>query len=99
MGRSGNGELACRRSDFPVNCIASTLHNMTPLRPGRLGHCWPVTSGDDHVEQLLLGIEDAGPSAQRAEWLHLDGFATALKRQGYTDDTAGRYVGAAGALW
>jgi hypothetical protein len=41
---------------------------MTPLHSGRLGHCWPVTNGDDHVGQLLPGIEDAGPSAQRAEW-------------------------------
>src|SRR5216683_1827498 len=73
---------------------------MTPLHPGRLGHCWPVTSGDDHVGQLLhfpaskmLGHLRSGPSG-----LHLDGFAAALKRQGYTDDTAVRYVRAAAHL-
>src|ERR1700682_2782624 len=41
----------------------------------------------------MLGHLRSGPSG-----LHLDGFATALKRQGYTDDTAGRYVRAAAHL-
>src|SRR5260370_11512913 len=38
----------------------------------------------------MLGHLRSGPSG-----LHLDGFAAALKRQGYTDDTAVRYVRAA----
>src|SRR5258708_21411365 len=41
----------------------------------------------------MLGHLRSGPSG-----LHLDGFAAALKRQGYTDDTAVRYVRAAAHL-
>src|SRR5258708_15299204 len=41
----------------------------------------------------MLGHLRSGPSG-----LHLDGFAAALKRQGYTDDTAVRYVQAAAHL-
>jgi hypothetical protein len=38
MGRSSNGELACRHRHFPVNCSASCLHNTASLRPRQLGH-------------------------------------------------------------
>lgn len=41
----------------------------------------------------MLGHLRSGPSG-----LHLDGFAAALRRQGYTDDTAVRYVRAAAHL-
>src|SRR5258707_6280377 len=41
----------------------------------------------------MLGHLRSGPSG-----LHLDGFAAALKRQGYTDDTVVRYVRAAAHL-
>ena len=41
----------------------------------------------------MLGHLRSGPSG-----LHLDGFAAALKRRGYTDDTAVRYVRAAAHL-
>src|SRR5215472_7975698 len=67
MGRSSNGELACRHRHFSVNCRALCLHNSAVLRLRRLGHRWPVTNGDEHVGDLLLGIEDAGASAERAE--------------------------------
>ena len=67
MGRSSNGELACRHRYFSVNCSARCLHNSAVLRLRRLGHRWPVTNGDEHVGDLLLGIEDAGASAERAK--------------------------------
>ena len=38
MGRSSNGELACRRWHFPVNCSAPCLHNIASLRPRQFGH-------------------------------------------------------------
>ena len=38
MGRSSNGELACRHRHFSVNCGAFCLHNSAVLRPRRLGH-------------------------------------------------------------
>ena len=52
---------------FSVNCTGLCLHNSAVLRPRPLGHRWPVTNGDEHVGDLLLGIEDAGASAERAE--------------------------------
>lgn len=67
MGRSSNGELACRRRHFSVNCCAFCLHNSAVLRLRQLGHRWPVTNGDKHVGDLLLGIEAAGASAERAK--------------------------------
>src|SRR5271166_6928953 len=33
VGRSSNGELACRCWHFPVNCSAPCLHNIASLRP------------------------------------------------------------------
>src|SRR5271169_5483384 len=33
IGRSSNGELACRCWHFPVNCSAPCLHNVASLRP------------------------------------------------------------------
>jgi hypothetical protein len=38
MGRSSNGELACRCWHFPVNCGAFCPHNIGSLRPRQLGH-------------------------------------------------------------
>ena len=38
MGRSSNGELACRRWHFAVNCSAPCLHNIASLRPRQFGH-------------------------------------------------------------
>jgi site-specific recombinase XerD len=95
MGRSSNGELACRHRHFSVNCSVLCLHNSAVLRLRRLGHRWPVTNGDEHVGDLLLGIEDAGASAERAKRTDLDDFAAALERQGYSAGTAVRYLRAA----
>ena len=67
MGKSSNGELACRHRHFLVNCSALCLHNRAVLRLRRLGHRWPITNGDEHVGDLLLGIEAAGASAERAK--------------------------------
>ena len=83
MGKSSNGELAWRRSHFPVDRRAFALHNMTPLSPRRCGHCWPVTNGNEHVGDLLPGIENAGTFTQRAEralprWLRSGAQATGL---------------------
>jgi hypothetical protein len=38
MGKFRNGELACRRWHFPVNCSAPGLHNIASLRPRQFGH-------------------------------------------------------------
>jgi len=67
MGKSSNGELARRHRHFLVNCSALYLHNGAVLRLRRLGHRWPIANGDEHVGDLLLGIEAAGASAERAE--------------------------------
>jgi hypothetical protein len=67
MGKFRNGELAGWHRHFSVNCSALCLHNSAVLRLRRLGHRWPVTNGDEHVGDLLLGIEDAGASAERAK--------------------------------
>ena len=67
MGTSSNGELARPPLHFPVYHPAFALHYMSRFVPGRRGHCRPITSGDDHVGDLLLSIEDAGASAQRAK--------------------------------
>src|SRR5215813_8441542 len=56
-----------RYPHFPVHCRSVALHNEAPVRPRQLGQRWPVTNGDEHVGDLLLGIEDAGTSAQRAK--------------------------------
>ena len=52
---------------FSVNCSDLSLHNSTVPRLRRLGRQWPIMIGDEYVGDLLLGIEDAGGSAQRAE--------------------------------
>src|SRR5271166_6668739 len=67
MCTSSNGELTRLLPHFPVHRRAFTLHYTTPPRSRRLGHCRPITSGDDHVGDLHPGIEDAGTSAQRAK--------------------------------
>ena len=67
MGRSSNGELACGDRHFSVNRSASALHNNAVLRLRWLGHRWPITNGNEHVGDLLLGIEDAGVFAERAK--------------------------------
>jgi len=67
MGTSSNGELAHWRRRFSVNCSDPSLHNSAVLRLRRLGHPWPVTNGDEYVGDLLLGVQDAGASAERAE--------------------------------
>jgi site-specific recombinase XerD len=87
-----------RRLDPFFLCIAvrHTLHNEALVRPRPLGHRWPATNGDEHVGDLLLGIEDAGTSAERAERsVFLDRFAAALEQQGYGSATAVRYLRAA----
>jgi hypothetical protein len=38
MGKSINGELACRHRHFSVNCSDLCLHNSAVLRLHRLGH-------------------------------------------------------------
>ena len=38
MGRSSNGELACRNRQFSTNCSAFCLHNRVVLCVRRLGH-------------------------------------------------------------
>ena len=83
MGRSSNGELACRHRHFSVNCGALCLHYRAILRLRQVGHRWPVTNGDEHVGDLLLGIEDAGHLPSGPSGPYLDGFAAALERQGY----------------
>jgi hypothetical protein len=55
------------RWGFGVNCSALCLHNSAVLHLRRLGHQWPVTNGDEHVGDLLLSIEDAVASAERAK--------------------------------
>ena len=67
MGKSINGELACRHQHFPVNCSDLCLHNGAVLRLHRLGHRWPIKNGDEHVGDILLGIEDAEASTERAK--------------------------------
>ena len=67
MGTFCNGELACWRRGFSVNCSDLSLHNSTVPRLRRLGRQRPITNGDEYVGDLLLGIEDAGASAKRAE--------------------------------
>jgi len=67
MGRSSNGELAWRHRRFSVNCSAPALHNSAVLRLRWLGHRWPITNGNEHVGDLLLGIENAGAFAERAK--------------------------------
>ena len=52
---------------FSVNCSDFSLHNSMVPRLRRLGRQWPIMNGDEYVGDLLLGIEDAGGSAQRAE--------------------------------
>src|SRR5271156_1273924 len=61
------GSRGCRFRDFPVNCNAFSLHNIAPWVPRRFGHSWPVTNGDEHVGDLLLGIEDAATSTPWAK--------------------------------
>jgi hypothetical protein len=56
MGTSSNGELARPPLHFPVYHPAFALHYMSRFVPGRRGHCRPITSGDDHVGDLLLSI-------------------------------------------
>jgi hypothetical protein len=67
MGTFRNGELACWRHGFSVNCGDFSPHNSTVPRLHRLGRQRPITNGDEYVGDLLLGIEDAGASAERAE--------------------------------
>src|SRR5262249_43986686 len=67
MGSSSNGELARPPPHFPVHHPSFALHYMSRFVPGRRGHYRLITSGDDHVGDLLLSIEDAGASAQRAK--------------------------------
>jgi Transposase zinc-binding domain len=67
MGTFSNGELAYWRRRFSVNCSDLSLHNSAVLRLRRVGHQWPITNGDEYVGDLLLGIEDAGASAERSE--------------------------------
>jgi hypothetical protein len=67
MGTFSNGELAFRRPRFSVKFSNLSLHDITVLRLRRLSHQWPVTNGDDPVGDLLLGIEDAGASTERAK--------------------------------
>ena len=98
MGRSSNGELACRHRHFSVNCGALCLHYRAILRLRQVGHRWPVTNGDEHVGDLLLGIEDAGHLRSGPSGPYLDGFAAALERQGYRAGTAVRYLRAAAHL-
>ncbi len=52
---------------FPVNCSDLSLHNSTVPRLRRIGRQRPITNGDEYVGDLLLGAEDAGASAERAE--------------------------------
>ncbi|WP_183907746.1 transposase zinc-binding domain-containing protein [Rhizobium sp. BK226] len=82
MGRFSDGELACRQRHFSVNCCAFCLHNSAVLRLHQLGHQWPVTNGDEHVGDLLFGIEAAEAFTERAK------LAAALERQGYSAGTA-----------
>jgi hypothetical protein len=67
MGTSSNGELAAGIGAFSVNCSDLSLHNSTVPRLRRVGRQRPITNGDEYVGDLLLGIEDAGTSAERAE--------------------------------
>jgi hypothetical protein len=67
MGTFRNGELACWRHGFSVNCSDLSPHNSTVPRLHRLGRQRPITNGDDYVGDLLLSIEDEGASAGRAE--------------------------------
>src|SRR5260221_14507855 len=67
MGKSINGELACRHRHFSVNCSDLCLNNSAVLRLHRLRHWSPVTNRVEHVGDILLGIEDDGEAAERAE--------------------------------
>ena len=67
MGRASNGESALCIRYFSVNFSSSSLHNVGLLRPRQCGHRWPVTNGDEHVGDVLLGSEDAGAPSERAE--------------------------------
>src|SRR5205823_1193792 len=67
MGRSSNGESAWCIRHFSVNFGSSCLHNIGLLRPRQCGHRWPVTNGDEHVGDVLLGSEDAGAPSERAK--------------------------------
>jgi hypothetical protein len=67
MGKIRNGELCAGVAAFSVNCRDLSLHNSTVPRLRRIGRQRPITNGDEYVGNLLLGIEDAGASAERAE--------------------------------
>ena len=96
MGKASNGELAIAISaDFL--CIAALVLSITRRR------CVPVgsaTVGRSHTgtnmletyfsASKMLGHLRSGPSGP-----YLDGFAAALERQGYSPDTAVRYLRAA----
>ena len=98
MGRSSNGELACRDRDFPE--IVALLLSITARSCVSVGS---ATDGRSQTETnmletyfsalKMLGHLRSGPSGP-----YLDGFAAALERQGYSAGTAVRYLPAAAHL-
>src|SRR5215467_4209102 len=98
MGRSSNGELACRHRHFSVNCTLFVSRTARSCAPVGLATDGRSQTGTNMLETYfsaskMLGHLRSGPSGP-----YLDGFAAALERQGYSAGTAVRYLRAAAHL-
>ena len=99
MGKSSNGELACRHRPFSGE-LSALFVSITVRSCASVGSATDGRSqtGTNMLETYfsaskMLGHLRSGPSGP-----YLDGFAAALERQGYSADTAVRYLRAAAHL-